>query len=229
MLISTLALSYKEGKPAGQPSQGRKKITPAETEAIFPELDKHILEVVLALISALEFREPHTAGHAARVTLLSVRMDKELGFNPGRITILKYAGLLHDIGKIGIDAHILNKKGPLDEKEYGEVKRHPVIAKTILNPIRGLRYVLPKIYHHHEKWDGTGYPDGLKGKAIPLESRIIGVADTYDAITSKRAYRRRRSANTAIRILEEEREKQFESDMVDCFLEILKNDRSRKA
>jgi len=189
---------------------------------LLEEFDTRILEVVLALISALEFREPYTVGHSERVTMYGLKIAKEIGFSPARLNTLRYAGLLHDIGKIGVNENILNKKGKLTIEEFEEVKKHPIIAKSILNPISGLKDVIPIIYHHHERWDGKGYPAGLKGKLIPLESRIISIADTFDALTSDRPYRKRLTKEKAIEILIAEKYKQFDGELVECFINILR-------
>lgn len=193
-----------------------------QKKTIFPEWDSRLLEVVLALISALEFREPFTAGHSQQVTLYSLKIGKKLGLTSDEIHNLRYAGLLHDIGKIGVNENIINKPGKLTKKEYEEVKKHPVIAKTILNPIAGLKNIIPLIYYHHERWDGNGYPSGIKGKKIPLGSRIIAVADTLDNLISNRVYRKKMSQKKAIQILLNERNKQLDGKIVDCFIKILK-------
>jgi putative nucleotidyltransferase with HDIG domain len=183
--------------------------------------DERLLEVVLALISAFEFREPMAVGHSERVTKYALLIAAKLNFTGAQLLTLKYAGLLHDIGKIGVDAHLLNKNSTLTPEEYEEVKKHPVIAKSILNPIKGLREVIPIIYSHHERYDGKGYPDGLAGEKIPLESRIINIADAYDAITSNRPYRQKKSSEEACKILEDERNKQMDGKIVDIFIPIL--------
>ncbi|MBU1078527.1 MAG: HD domain-containing protein [Spirochaetes bacterium] len=186
-----------------------------------PEFDSRILEVVLALISALEFREPFTAGHSQNVTVYSMKLGKRMHLSPEKLHDLRYAALLHDIGKIGINESILKKTGKLTKKEYDEVKKHPAIAKTILNPIAGLKNVIPIILHHHEQWDGKGYPEGLKGNKIPIESRIINVVNAYDNLVSDRVYRKKMTHKNAVQLLRSNKNKKFEGRVVDFFIELL--------
>lgn len=193
-------------------------------EMTLPEFDSRILEVVLALISALEFREPYTVGHSQKVTINSLKIGKKLKLNPHQIHNLRYAGLLHDIGKIGIHESILTKPDKLTNAEYDKIKEHPIIAKSILNPIEGLKEVIPIILHHHENWDGTGYPDGLKKEEIPLEARIIAVTNTYDTLITERPYRNKFSIKHAVSKINSLKDNQLEGRLVECFIGILKEE-----
>jgi response regulator RpfG family c-di-GMP phosphodiesterase len=142
-----------------------------------------------ALIKALEAKDFYTRGHSQRVTIYSVAIAREMGLPGEEIEQLRRAAVLHDLGKIGVREVVLNKPGRLTDGEYGEIVRHPETAMRILEPIPFFQPLLPAILHHHERFDGRGYPAGLAGDRIPLPSRIMAVADTFDAMTSTRAYR----------------------------------------
>ena len=146
------------------------------------------ISTISALAAAIDAKDEYTRGHSERVTRYSVIIGKYLGLNAIELERLKVAGLLHDIGKIGIDDRILRKPGILTAEEFEEMKKHPVIGFNILEPIKELREINKGVKYHHEKWDGSGYPEGLKGEDIPLIARIIAVADTFDAMTTKRPY-----------------------------------------
>ncbi len=143
-----------------------------------------------ALIKALEAKDYYTRGHSQRVTIYSVAIAREMGLPEEEIEKLRRAAVLHDLGKIGVREVVLNKPGRLTDAEYGEIVRHPEVAMRILEPIPFFQPLLPSILHHHEWFDGRGYPGRLSGDRIPLASRIMAVADTFDAMTSTRAYRK---------------------------------------
>jgi len=146
------------------------------------------ISTITALAAAIDAKDEYTRGHSERVTKFSVIIGKYLGLNAIELERIKVAGLLHDIGKIGIDDKILRKPGILTAEEFEEMKKHPVIGFNILEPIKELKEINKGVKYHHEKWDGSGYPEGLKGEQIPLIARIIAVADTFDAMTSRRPY-----------------------------------------
>jgi HD-GYP domain-containing protein (c-di-GMP phosphodiesterase class II) len=179
-------------------------------------------EIVLALISALEYREKLTSGHSEKVTLYVMKIAKKMGMKGKAYEDLRYASLLHDIGKIGISTDILCKQAPLSKSDMKEMTTHPAIAKSILSPVSGLENILPIILHHHEHFDGKGYPDGLKGEEIPLGARIILVADTYETMTNQRLYRHTVSKEIAVRELIKEKGKQLDPRIVDVFVGLLK-------
>jgi len=158
---------------------------------------------IKALAQALEAKDEYTQGHSARVAEESVNIARYLSLSDTEVQRMWLAGYLHDIGKIGIKETVLNKPGKLDEEEWDLIQQHPVVAGRILGPIPELSDVIDIIVHHHERYDGTGYPDGLEGSSIPLGARILAVADTYDALTSKRPYRDPLALEEAHRILEE--------------------------
>ena len=156
---------------------------------IIDELGRHFLATIETLITAIDARDHHTSGHSQRVSKVTELLARKLGLTGKEIIILRQAALLHDIGKIGISDAILKKTMPLTKEEYEICKLHPVIGAYILKPIEFLRDRIPVVYYHQERVDGKGYPQGLKGEQIPLGARIVGVADSYDAMISGRPYR----------------------------------------
>ena len=173
-----------------------------ENAILYERIEKSYAETIKALVLAMEAKDSYTRGHSERVTELAMKLAEKIGIADGRKRFLYWAGLLHDIGKIGISESILNKPGALDEFEFSEIKRHPVEGAKMLGQIDGLKEVVPIIKHHHENFDGTGYPDGLKGNEIPLESRILAVCDVYDAMTTIRSYRKPFSSEGAMDVIE---------------------------
>lgn len=166
-------------------------------------------DTVTALVSAIEINDKYTEGHAKRVRQYSLAIANKLNLSKDRVNNIGTAALLHDIGKIGIPATILNKPGKLTEDEYNEIKLHPEYTKKILEKVSGFSSIADIAYCHHENYDGSGYPRGLKGDEIPIEAQIIQVADSYDAMTSDRAYRKALSAQKALEIIKNESGKQF--------------------
>jgi len=171
-----------------------------------------------AMIKALEAKDFYTRGHSQRVTLYSVAIAEELGMAGQELEDLYRASVLHDLGKIGVREAILNKPGRLTEEEFAEVVLHPETAVRILEPILFFRPLLPAILHHHEQFDGKGYPFRLAGKEIPLGSRIMAIADTFDAMTSTRAYRKALPVADAIAEIRHCSGTQFDPDIVPAFL-----------
>lgn len=147
------------------------------------------LQAVQSLALAVEAKDPYTKGHSERVAEVSEHLASIMGLPPFQVERVRIAGILHDIGKIGVPEAVLLKKGKLDAQEFELIRKHPVDGRNILCPLHFLSDILPAVYHHHERYDGKGYPAGLAGEAIPLWARIIQVADTYDAMTSNRPYR----------------------------------------
>lgn len=169
-----------------------------ENAILYEKIEKSYTETIRALVLAMEAKDSYTRGHSERVTEIALKLAERMKLVDGRKKILYYAGLLHDIGKIAISESILNKPDRLDEFEFAEIKKHPVEGAKMLEGIEGLKEVVPIIRHHHENYDGTGYPDRLKGEEIPLESRILAVCDVYDAMTTVRSYRKPFSYNSAL-------------------------------
>ncbi len=171
-----------------------------------------------AMIKALEAKDFYTRGHSQRVTLYSVAIAEELGMKGQELEDLYRASVLHDLGKIGVREAVLNKPGKLSEEEFAEIVRHPEMAVRILEPIPFFRPLLPAILHHHERFDGKGYPSHLAGASIPLASRIMTIADTFDAMTSTRAYRKALPIADAIAEIRRCSGTQFDPDIVPAFL-----------
>jgi len=184
-------------------------------------LEKTHFETIMAFSEALEARDLYTAGHSRRVMEYSKSIGQRIKLDKQDIEDLKRSALLHDIGKIGIPDTILRKQTKLTDEEYATIKSHPKTGASILHYIKSFKDLVPAVYHHHEQFDGDGYPDGIKGTAIPLHARIIAIADTFDAMTSSRSYRKALSFRTALSELERNKGVQFDPDITDIFLEIL--------
>ncbi|MCK4511540.1 HD domain-containing protein, partial [bacterium] len=175
---------------------------------------------IKALAQALEAKDEYTQGHSARVAEESVNIARYLSLSDAEVQRVWLAGYLHDIGKIGIRETVLNKPGKLDEEEWDLIQQHPVVAGKILGPIPELSDIIDIIVHHHERYDGSGYPDGLDGSSIPLGARILSVADAYDALTSRRPYREALASEEAYRILEAAAGTQFDPVIARAFLDL---------
>lgn len=165
---------------------------------LYMDMRKNYLNTVEALVQALEAKDSYTSGHSSRVAQWSVKLAEALKLPEDRLEFIKYAGVLHDVGKIGVSENILNKKDKLEDSEWEMIRNHPVIGQNIIQGIDFLFDVGSVVRYHHERYDGTGYPERIAGEAIPLESRIIAVADTYDAMTSDRSYRKGLSTSEAL-------------------------------
>lgn len=192
----------------------------SEIEASYKKLNDSYRDTVVALSNAVDARDPYTAGHSARVTRISLLLSRELNMAEEDSRILEYAALFHDIGKLGVPDHILNKNGRLTDEEYESIRRHPDLGVSILGRVDFLSGALPIIRHHHERFDGNGYPSGIRGEQIPLGARIIAIADTYDAMTSDRPYRKGVSHDLAVQEILKNRGIQFDGKLVDAFMKI---------
>jgi len=191
-----------------------------ENAHLYGELEESYLASVQALSNSLDANDPYTFGHSERVTEYSLDIAEAMKLSKQEIKTLQFSGLLHDIGKIGIDKRIVNKPDKLTDDEYEKIKEHPGIGARIIQPIQFLEEKLPGIKHHHERFDGKGYPDGLKGYDISLFARIIAVADSFDAMTSHRAYRRGMPPEKAFGELKRGKGTQFDPDVVDVFTKV---------
>jgi putative nucleotidyltransferase with HDIG domain len=180
------------------------------------------ISMVKSLVSALEAKDIYTRHHSARVTEISLKIARNMGFGERDLADLELAGLLHDIGKIGVPEQILNKPGTLTPAEMTAIREHPVHGESILKPVIELAQITKIVRHHHERYDGTGYPDKLKGLEIPLGARIMAVADTYDAITSRRPYRGEESHHFALKEIIRCSGLQFDPEVVQHFMEVAK-------
>src|SRR5207245_1195384 len=159
----------------------------AELQRERMKLERLSIATLEALVNALEAKDPYMRGHSARVADLSATIAHELGIPEEDVEHVRVAGRLHDIGKIGTRESVLNKQGALTPEEFEHVKQHVVIGSQILAPLSHLGDIIPAVRHHHERWDGTGYPDGLRGEEIPMGGRIIGAAEVFDALSTSRA------------------------------------------
>lgn len=181
-------------------------------------LKKAHLDSVKVLVEAIDAKDPYTRGHSDRVKKMSLRIARGFGFSEERLEALEYGALLHDIGKIGIKDEILQKQGPLSPEEYQIIQAHPLIGEKIVEGVEFFRDKIPMIRHHHEHYDGKGYPDGLAGEKIPLEARIITVPDAFDAMTSIRPHRKVRPLQEVLEEMEKFRGTQFDPQILDYFI-----------
>ena len=181
--------------------------------------------VIFSLALTLDFNDPYTHGHSRRVSCLAVKLAGLMGFSYQEVNNVRDGGLLHDIGKIATDKGILHKAGTLNTMEYEHVKQHPVVGEKICSPLKFARPLLPIIRSHHERFNGTGYPDGLAGDNIPLGARIIGISDLYDALTSVRPYRRGMPREVALEVMKLEAGKEYwDREVLKAFIEISKQE-----
>lgn len=188
---------------------------------LFKEKEQLLTNVVRSLVSAIEAKDQYTRGHSERVALYGQRIGKEIGFDDIEQKRLHLSGLLHDVGKIGISDDTLSKSSKLTEEEFSEIKRHPDEGWAILHGLDQLSHIIPGVLYHHERIDGKGYPDGLKADEIPIDGRILAVADAFDAMTSDRPYRKGMSVEKAVSIIESGAGTQWDSDLVKAFLNAL--------
>ena len=193
---------------------------------MYADLENFVINVVKSFVQAIEAKDKYTRGHSERVSHYVMRVAARLNLNEEQRKDLNWASVLHDIGKIGIPEAILNKPGSLTDEEYSIIRAHPQKGYKILQPLEQLSASLPGILHHHERYDGLGYPHGLKGEDIPLAARIIAVVDTFDAITSDRAYRAGKTVKEALAIIEKVAGSQLAPDLVEVFKEVLNEDSS---
>ncbi|MBI4734266.1 MAG: HD-GYP domain-containing protein [Rubrobacteridae bacterium] len=199
--------------------------TAAYNTFLFNQLESLYIETVKAFVKAIEAKDSYTRGHSENVALYATIIAQELGLDRIRINKLRTAALLHDIGKIGIKEEILNKPARLNAEEYEHIKMHPQISFQILRHMPNLKDLATIVLHHHEKYDGTGYPEGLVGENIPYEARILAVADAFDAMTSSRPYKQAVITDTACNELLKGKGTQFDPQIVDAFVEIIESGR----
>ena len=213
--------------PAARPDPGLaaiggRLVNAMERQLVREQADSRRLELsyeatIGALARAAEARDPETDEHLARVARRSVAVGRVLGMSPAELETLRHGARLHDVGKIGIRDAVLTKPGALDQGEVEEMRRHAAIGAGILEGVVGLRGCVPIVRHHHERWDGNGYPDGLAGEAIPLAARVVAVVDAFDAMTTDRPYRRAMSPEVAMTHVLEGRGGQFCPRCVEAF------------
>ncbi len=194
-----------------------------DVRGLYQQLQRGIYQSLLGLANALEAKDVYTRGHSERVGAASRRLATVLGLAPAEVETVARAGLLHDIGKIGIPESVLRKPGPLTTEEWALMRRHPVIGAQIVAPFEFFTAGAVVIRHHHERLDGSGYPEGLAGTAIPLGARIVAVADVYDALTSDRPYRPAMSVTDALAHLEAEAARSLDQEIVGAFVGLAQN------
>lgn len=177
-------------------------------------------DIIECLVGALEAKDLYTRGHSMRVGDMTYQLAKKIGLKGEELEFIHIAAHLHDIGKIGVPDKILNKKGKLAENEWKAIKRHPEIGSNILNCSNKLRGISKLVLHHHERWDGKGYPCGLGGESIPLGSRIIAICDSIDAMTSSRSYRKALSWEVCRKEIKNNKGTQFDPLLVEAAEEL---------
>ncbi|MGA3084254.1 MAG: HD domain-containing phosphohydrolase [Thermodesulfobacteriota bacterium] len=195
-------------------------------DRLYAEQETLFLETILSLAEAIDARDPYTRGHSDHVSHYALETAKAMGLLEKEAKAVFYAAILHDIGKIGIREDVLNFQGSLDQEKYEHMKTHPELATRILGMVRSFDSILPLIRGHHERYDGSGYPDSLKGEEIPRGARIIAVADVYDALTTDRPYRTALNGALAKQKLKEVAGTQFDPQAVEAFLSVMNSDRS---
>ena len=195
-----------------------------ELSDTYEQLEKAYLESIEVLRYTVEAKDPYTRGHSDRVSEYSVLIGKKMGLSDDELKTLQIGGLFHDVGKIGIPDSILLKEAKLTDDEYSQIKNHPTIGAHILQNATIFKDIIPIVKHHHEKYDGNGYPGRLKGEEIPFMARIAAVADTFDAMTSKRSYRDPLSLDIVKAEIEKYSGTQFDPEIAKVFLNILDNE-----
>jgi putative nucleotidyltransferase with HDIG domain len=195
------------------------------TFKLYTDMRREHFETVRALASAIDASDPHTRGHSERVTRYSIAIAREMGLSELRVQTIEYAGLLHDMGKIGIQHEILLKPSALSEDEWALMKQHPATGARIVSDLHFLKGAKGVVRFHHERYDGKGYPDGLAGDKIPLEARIVKVADAFDAMRSDRPYRRALSLADALDELRRGSGSEFDPRVVGAFMTLVKEER----
>jgi len=189
-----------------------------ENAKLYEDMKSLFISTVSSLANAIDAKSPWTKGHSERVMIISAEIAQEMGLTEFSVEQIKIAGLLHDIGKIGILEALLENPDKISDEQFPPMLLHPEIGVAILSPIEQLQDILPVIRHHHERYNGTGYPDGLKGEEIPLQARIVAVADAFDAMVSDRPYKKGFSVKKALKVLEKGAGSQFDPAVVECFL-----------
>jgi putative two-component system response regulator len=187
-------------------------------------IDQAYLETVTVLANTIEGRDHNTSQHVERVAELTRRMAKMLNWPEDHLRTLEFGARLHDIGKIIVPDHILNKPGPLTTEEFEIIKSHTLVGAKILREIKHLRGAIPYALYHHERWDGSGYPYGLTGREIPLEGRILALVDVYDALTSARPYHPARTKQETLEFMQGQAGTHFDPDLVPIFIDMVRDD-----
>ncbi len=215
--------------------KGNRRFTPADQEmfmalggqiavaienaSLYQALDQLFMASIRSIVEAIDAKDPYTKGHSVRVVEYSMMIGEACGLAKEELKNLEVSAILHDVGKIGIPDEILRKPGRLTDEEYDYIKKHPMFGAEIITPISQMKSLMPNIMHHHERFDGMGYPNGLKGKKIPFCARVIAIADSFDAMTSGRLYRSKFTDAQACQELLDHRGTQFDAKLVDIFIQ----------
>jgi len=221
LLSTTRGYRFTEGSRKGLSILVNNVSVAVENARLYEDIVDILEDTVNSFARTLDAKDKYASGHSERVTRYSLMIAHQMNLSREDTDALAQAGLLHDIGKIGISEFLLNKKGALDWDEYEETKLHPVIGRDILAPIEQFQHLAEIIYYHHERYDGGGYPEGISGENIPLLSRIIAVADAFDAMTSTRSYREKLNLEKAVQEIQSNSGSQFDPKVVDAFLEVV--------
>ena len=189
------------------------------------QANQTLIESIFALAKTIELKDHYTGEHVEKTVQYATEIASTLGIPTEEVERIRQAAILHDLGKIGISDKILLKKSKLTKREFEEIKKHPQIAADILRPIHFLHDLIPYIFYHHERWDGKGYPSGLKGNDIPLGARIISLADVYKALISDRPYRKSFPKLEALKLIKKGSGTQFDPGIVKSFLHIINQEK----
>jgi diguanylate cyclase (GGDEF)-like protein len=209
-------LSVRKGERDGDIKSLKTKIQRLTNRA-----NQSVVEAVFAVAKTIGLKDRYTAKSAGAAAHYAEQIAKEMNLPKGQVELVRQAAILHDLGKVGISAQILCKKGKLTSEEYERVKKHPQIASYLIKPVKFLRQIVPFVLYHHERWDGKGYPKGLKGQEIPIGARIIAVTDVYQALVANRPYRKAYSPKEALRIIKNGSGVEYDPSVVSAFLNIL--------
>jgi putative nucleotidyltransferase with HDIG domain len=221
-LLAALALLVRGASSMLQRQASALRTRSRELMDSYRRLEESSLEAIRSLNATVDAKDPYTAGHSARVQRIAIAVAEELGVPRERLDAVRFGGLFHDIGKIAVPDSILTKPGALDEDEYAVVQRHPADGAEIVSHFSRLHDTVPLIRHHHERWDGQGYPEGLAGEDIPSEACIVGLADAWDAMTTDRPYRPAMTVEEAAAEVRRCRGTQFSPQVVDAFFAALR-------
>ncbi|MFA4888421.1 MAG: diguanylate cyclase [Candidatus Omnitrophota bacterium] len=201
------------------------KILKSKLEKITAKANQNLIESIFAFAKTIELKDHYTGEHVENTVRYATGISRALSLPKEEIELVRQAAMLHDLGKIGVSEKILHKKAKLTKKEFAAIKKHPQIGADIIRPIQFLHSLIPYIFYHHERWDGKGYPSGIRGEEIPMGSRIIAIADVYQALISDRPYRKAYSKKDALKIIKSGSGTQFDPLIADTFLKILSKER----
>jgi HD-GYP domain-containing protein (c-di-GMP phosphodiesterase class II) len=197
-----------------------------ETQRLYEDVEAGYLETMVALANSIDSKDSYTRGHSQRVAEMAVEIGRELKLTERELKQLRYGGILHDIGKIGIVEAILLKKSTLTDEEMKVMRQHPMIGDAIIQPVSFLKEIRAAVRCHHEWWNGSGYPDGLKGDKIPFIARVVSCADTWDACTTTRPYSRALPESQALEVMERLRGTQHDPSILDALLKVIEKKRT---